>query len=66
MGYPALILAEAGEEIRGQVLSSSRLEGEWDRIDEFEGDEYLRTTAIVKLGNGERVQAFVYVLRKTT
>ena len=32
-------------------------------LDEFEGAEYQRVEATVRLSNGERMQAHVYVLR---
>lgn len=64
IGYPGLVIDECGEDIRGHVLASSKLNGRWTDLDELEGEEYERTAASVTLLNGEEVQAHVYVLRK--
>ncbi len=63
IGFPGLVLDDEGNEIRGHVLSSTQLDSMWARLDEFEGDEYERVTAIVTLESGERVEASVYALR---
>jgi len=64
MGYPAIRLDDSAEAVPGDVLTSSRLDEHWDRLDEFEGDEYRRVLATVRLQDEATVQAFVYVLRE--
>ena len=63
IGYPGLVLNEAGDEIRGHVFTSSALAAKWSELDAFEGDEYERVVTTVTLETGEATQAHVYVLR---
>ena len=63
MGYPGLVLDPSGETIPGHVFTSDRLTDHWDELDEFEGAEYQRTLAWVRLNNAEEVEAYIYVLR---
>ena len=63
IGYPGLILDEGGEDVPGFVLESAALATEWPRLDAFEGDEYARVEARVRLASGGAVEAFVYVIR---
>lgn len=65
MGYPGMVVDEAGTEIRGYVFVSSNLVNKWDFLDEFEGEGYERVMAPVRLLSGEQVQANVYVLRSS-
>lgn len=62
LGYPGLVIDEEGIEVRGYLLSSSDLESWWDKLDELEGDEYVRTIAEVSLADGSVVAAHVYIL----
>lgn len=64
MGYPALVLDRAGDEVRGFVFSSSRLVDHWDELDRFEGDEYRRVLTKVRTESGCWTKACVYVLRE--
>ena len=63
MGYPGLVLDEAGNKVHGQLFSSIDLNASWGYLDEFEGNEYHRVTTDVTLASGKQVQAYVYVLR---
>ena len=62
MGYPGLVLDEAGDEIRGFVLASDNLGPEWERLDAFEGEGYERVLAEVSLGDGRSVESWLYVV----
>ena len=62
LGYPALRLDPAGDPVPGFVFTSSELANHWDRLDRFEGSEYLRVVADVRLDDGQLVPACVYVL----
>ncbi len=62
IGYPALRLDEAGEAIAGFVFTSSELADHWGRLDEFEGSQYRRVIADVRLDDGRLVAAYLYVL----
>ncbi len=63
IGYPGLILDDGGGDVPGFMLESQGLVAEWTRLDAFEGAEYARVEAPVRLGTGETVRAFVYVIR---
>ena len=63
LGYPALLLDEAGAEVAGHVFSSTALRDAWAELDAFEGYEYARVEAIAQLSSGTRVDVHVYVLK---
>lgn len=63
MGYPGIVrLDHDGDEIKGFLFCSERLENHWNRLDDFEGDEYKRVAAKVKTQNNTTVDAFIYIL----
>ncbi|GAB5454144.1 MAG: gamma-glutamylcyclotransferase [Henriciella sp.] len=60
-GFPGLRLNSEGDKIKVQVLETPELPDHWERLDEFEGEEYARVTADVY--TGERwVKAQIYVV----
>jgi gamma-glutamylcyclotransferase (GGCT)/AIG2-like uncharacterized protein YtfP len=65
IGYPALTLDEDGTEVRGFVFTSDRLAPNWERLDEFEGDDYERVVTAVRLEDMSTVEAHVYVLHRS-
>ena len=65
MGYPGLVLDEAGEEIKGFIFASEHLGEHWDTLDDFEGAQYKRVLAEVYLDGGNSTEAHIYVLRKS-
>lgn len=71
-GYPGIVLDDSGPEVHGFVFGSEELNRRWKRLDDFEGDEYRRVLAPVRLsggeggGAGETVQANVYALRRAS
>lgn len=64
IGYPGIVLDEAGEDINGYIFSSNNLDKHWDELDEFEGVEYQRVIVEVQKKDSSLVKAFIYVLRK--
>ncbi len=64
MGYPGIVLDEHGTEIQGFLFSSDHLADHWTQLDAFEGEGYVRVVTTVSLGNNQRVDAYVYVLRE--
>lgn len=63
LGYPGIVLDETGSEVRGFVFRSGELAAHWTRLDEFEGEGYVRVLAPATLADGSVVQAYVYALR---
>jgi gamma-glutamylcyclotransferase (GGCT)/AIG2-like uncharacterized protein YtfP len=61
MGYPALVLDEAGPTLDVWVLEAKEMEREWAWLDELEGEEYARVTVPVSTAGGV-VIAQIYAL----
>jgi len=51
LGYPAISLDEAGEEIDGFVFHSDKLPEHLEKLDEFEGEGYERVLTMAKLSH---------------
>lgn len=63
-GYPGIVLDEQGAEVEGVLFRSAHLNEHLKMLDEFEGEEYERVVATVKLKNGGTTQAYIYSLRR--
>ncbi|MEM7218293.1 MAG: GNAT family N-acetyltransferase [Pseudomonadota bacterium] len=61
-GFPGIVIHANGAEVKGALLSSPALPLHWQRLDEFEGDDYQRVLAPVTLESGATVRAFVYAV----
>ena len=61
-GYPAIVLDQRGGEVEGFVFSSDNLTEHWNRLDEFEGENYERVLTTAKLKDGSPVEAYIYKL----
>nr|WP_315477342.1 gamma-glutamylcyclotransferase family protein [uncultured Undibacterium sp.] len=66
VGYPGIVLSENGDEVEGFIFTSEVLSSHWQRLDDFEGDGYLRVRVSALRRDGSMVQAFVYSLAKTS
>jgi gamma-glutamylcyclotransferase (GGCT)/AIG2-like uncharacterized protein YtfP len=42
MGYPGMTWVPNGEQLSVKLFTSNDLPGQWERLDEFEGDDYRR------------------------
>ena len=62
IGYPGIVLDDAGDEVRGLVFSSAALADHWMRLDAFEGDGYVRVPVSARLDDGAVVPAWIYSL----
>lgn len=60
-GFPGLILGGSQNAISVSVFESPDLPDHWHRLDEFEGDGYLRVWTNVKTSEGI-LQSFIYVI----
>jgi len=61
LGYPALVLDPQAPPVEVFLFESSDLPEHWQRLDEFEGESYLRVVTQVQTPEGE-VDACIYVL----
>ena len=62
MGYPGLEPSTDGDPIPVKVFTSPELPHHWDRLDEFEGDDYRRIVVPVELADGKHVAAQIYTV----
>lgn len=58
LGYPGIVLADSADEVQGLVFSSPDL----PRLDDFEGEGYVRVPVKARLHDGGLVDAFIYAL----
>ena len=65
MGYPGIVLDDAGDEIKGYIFCSDNLEYHWNELDDFEGKEYKRVLTKVKTKNKTTVEAYIYILKES-
>jgi len=65
LGYPGLVLDPHGDEVPGMVFTSDELPAHWQRLDEFEGEGYMRVICSARLSDGSQVKAHVYCLAHT-
>ena len=61
LGYPVIVLDQAGDEVEGFLFRSENLDRHWAELDAFEGAEYQRVSTTVRNADGA-VEAYVYVL----
>ena len=64
MGYPGIVLDEAGDEIQGYVFYSDKLDNHWNELDAFEGVEYERVLINAKTKDKMAVESYIYILRE--
>ncbi|MDQ1164548.1 MULTISPECIES: gamma-glutamylcyclotransferase family protein [unclassified Flavobacterium] len=66
LGYHGFIPvnAEEAETINCYVLFSNDLTANWDYLDEFEGDGYMRIQTEYELENGKKGTGFIYALKQ--
>ena len=65
MGYPGIVLDDNGDEIKGYLFCSDKLDYRWDELDDFEGEEYKRVLIKVKTKDKTAVDAYIYMLRES-
>jgi len=63
MGYPGINLDKPRDTIHGYLFYSSNLINHWDYLDEFEGEEFLRTAVTVERYDEMDVDTFIYRLK---
>lgn len=63
MGYPGIRLDEGNDTIHGYLFYSDNLINYWDYLDEFEGQEFVRTPITVERFDEIEVETFIYTLK---
>ncbi len=64
MGYPGIKLDPNGDTVHGFLFYSRNLYDNWDNLDAFEGDEFVRTAVSVERYDELDVDTFIYVLKE--
>ena len=64
MGYPGIKLDPNGDTVHGYLFYSHNLDDHWEYLDEFEGDEFVRTEVTVERYDEMEVGTFIYVLKE--
>ncbi|MGA1932988.1 gamma-glutamylcyclotransferase family protein [Arcobacter sp. YIC-464] len=63
MGYPGINLEAGNDTIHGYLFYSDNLIDNWDYLDEFEGDEFLRKEVTVERYDELEVDTYIYTLK---
>ncbi|XPV68950.1 MAG: gamma-glutamylcyclotransferase family protein [Halarcobacter sp.] len=63
MGYPGIKLDEQVDTVHGYLFYSSNLINHWDFLDEFEGEEFVRTPVRVERYDELDVDTYIYTLK---
>jgi gamma-glutamylcyclotransferase (GGCT)/AIG2-like uncharacterized protein YtfP len=61
VGFPGIRLSEEGDPIMVKLFTSDKLPNFWQKLDAFEGEEYVRKLCEVETPDGT-VKAFIYTL----
>ncbi len=62
LGFPGLVLDASAPPVDGLLFEAAGLAERWEALDRFEGEGYRRVVAEVRLADGARTEANVYVL----
>ena len=63
MGYPGIRLDSDGDTVHGFLFTSSNLINHWDYLDDFEGNEFVRTPVTVERYDELEVDTYIYTLK---
>ena len=64
MGYPGIKLDPDGDTVHGYLFYSRNLDDHWEFLDEFEGDEFVRTEVTAERYDELEIETFIYVLKE--
>ena len=62
-GYPGIRLEGGGPRVEVHVLESAELARHWDRLDDFEGEEYCRVSVEIHGLDTGPVAGWIYALK---
>lgn len=63
MGYPGIKLDPEGDTVHGYLFYSRNLDDHWEFLDEFEGEEFIRTEVTVERFDELKVDTYIYTLK---
>lgn len=64
MGYPGIKLGETSDTVHGYLFYSNNLCDHWDFLDEFEGEEFVRSEVTAERYDELEVETYIYVLKE--
>ena len=64
MGYPGITLENDRDTIHGFLFYSNNLINHWEKLDIFEGEEFVREEVTVERYDELEVDTYIYVLKK--
>ncbi|BAF71959.1 gamma-glutamylcyclotransferase family protein [Sulfurovum sp. NBC37-1] len=64
MGYPGIKLSDKDDTVHGYLFYSDNLCEHWDFLDEFEGEEFVRSKVTVERYDELDVETYIYVLKE--
>jgi gamma-glutamylcyclotransferase (GGCT)/AIG2-like uncharacterized protein YtfP len=62
--YPGIVLTESAPDVSAQIFTAPALSEHWDRLDAFEGDNYYRALALMRLDGEVEGVANIYELKR--
>jgi len=63
MGYPGIKLDPDGDTVHGYLFYSRNLDDHWEFLDEFEGEEFVRTEVTVERYDEMEIDTYIYTLK---
>ena len=63
MGYPGIKLGRGSDKVHGYLFYSNNLEENWEYLDAFEGEEFVRTEVTVERYDEVEVDTYIYTLK---
>lgn len=63
LDYPGVILDPTGDVLDGLIFTSPDLPAHWPRLDDFEGEDYLRVETRATTPQGQNHSVQIYVIR---
>ena len=66
MGYPGIKLGSDKDTVHGFLFYSHNLINHWEYLDDFEGEEFVRTEVTVEHYDELDVDTYIYVLKGDT
>ena len=65
MGYPGIKLGRGRDKVHGYLFYSDNLEENWEYLDAFEGEEFVRTEVTVERYDEIEVNTYIYTLKES-
>lgn len=61
-GYPGLVKSDSKSKVAGYLFTSKKLTYNWDVIDNFETNMYIRSKVTVVIDSDVQIDAYTYII----